>query len=157
MSLQELSEREKDLRYVLVWVDPIIAYNVDANLGKEYNNKFLLREACVLELIIGNPPYNDIYFNIVKKDKITKGFSADSEYCIQDNNNNKYLLRISSVDKYQVKLNEFSYMNELSKLGVNVCKHIEFGICGEGVYLIKSWIDGIDARDFIPTLSKKTI
>lgn len=66
---QELSERELDLQYVLEWVVPVVAYNLDKNLGKEYNNKFLLRESSVLDLIIINPPYNDIYSNIVKKDK----------------------------------------------------------------------------------------
>ena len=40
---QELSEREKNLQYVLEWVDPVIAYNVDYKLGQDYNNKFLLR------------------------------------------------------------------------------------------------------------------
>ena len=64
---QELSEREKDLQYVLEWIDPIIAYNVDYKLSQEYNNKFLLREAYVLDLIISNPTYNDIYSNIVEK------------------------------------------------------------------------------------------
>lgn len=59
------------------------------------------------------------------------------------------------MDKYLVKLNEFNYMNELSKLGVNMCKPIEFGICDEGVYSIQSWIDGADAENFIPTLPKE--
>ena len=69
---QELSARELDLQYVLEWVDPLTAYNIDCKLGQEYNNKFLLREACVLDLIINNPPYNDIYFNIEEKEKITE-------------------------------------------------------------------------------------
>ncbi|MBQ8292583.1 MAG: phosphotransferase [Bacilli bacterium] len=155
VTLQELSDREKDLQYVLEWVDPVVAYNVDTNLGKEYNNKFLLREACILNLLINNPPYNDIYSNIIKKDKINKGFSLDTKYCVYDKNNNKYLLRISSMDKYQIKLNEFNYMNELINLSVNMCKPIEFGICDEGVYSIQSWIDGVDARDYIPTLTKE--
>ena len=46
-------------------------------------------------------------------------------------------------------------MNELVKQGVSMCKPIEFGICDEGVYIVQSWIDGCDARDFIPTLSKE--
>ena len=33
-----------------------------------------------------------------------------------------------------------------------MCSPIEFGICSEGVYSIQSWIDGVNARDFIPTL-----
>ena len=152
---QELSEREKNLQYVLEWVDPVIAYNVDYTLGQDYNNKFLLREACILNLIIDNPPYYDVFSNIVKKEKITEGFSLDTKYCIKDKDDIKYLLRISLFDKYLVKLNEFNYMNELVKQGVNMCKPIEFGICDEGVYSIWSWIDGVDARDFIPTLSKE--
>lgn len=36
-----------------------------------------------------------------------------------------------------------------------MCKPIEFGMCDEGVYSIWSWIDGVDERDFIPTLSKE--
>ncbi|MBQ8293471.1 MAG: GNAT family N-acetyltransferase [Bacilli bacterium] len=51
---QELSENEKELQYVLEWVNPSIAYEVNTNLGKEYANKFLLREACVLNLLIGS-------------------------------------------------------------------------------------------------------
>lgn len=155
ISEQELSEREKDLKYVLEWGDPVMAYNVDYKLGQEYNNKFLLREACVLDLIIGNPPYYDIYSNIVEKERITEGFSLDTKYFIKDKDDIKYLLRVSSFDKYLVKLNEFNYMNELAKQGVSMCKPIEFGICDEGVYSIQSWIDGVDARDFIPALSKE--
>ena len=140
---QELSEREKDLKYVLEWVDPVIAYNVDYKLAQEYNNKFLLREACVLDLIIDNPPYYDIYCNIVEKEMIIEGFSLDTKYLIKDKDDIKYLLRVSSFDKYLVKLSEFSYMNELEKQGVNMCKPIEFGVCNEGVYSIQSWIDGV--------------
>lgn len=155
VSEQELSDREKDLQYVLEWVDPVTAYNVDYKLGQEYNNKFLLREACVLYLIINNPPYNDIYSNIVEKENITEGFSLDTKYSIKDKEGNKYLLRISSLDRYLVKLNDFKFMNELEKQDVKMCKPIEFGICDEGVYSIQSWIEGTDARDFIPTLSKE--
>ena len=152
---QELSDREKDLKYVLEWVDPKIAYNVDYKLGQDYNNKFLLREACVLDLIISNLPYYDIYSNIVEKEQITEGFSLDTKYFIKDKADNKYLLRVSALDKYLVKINEFMYMNELLKQDVNMCKLIEFGICSEGVYSIWSWIDGVPARNFIPTLSKE--
>ena len=152
---QELSDREKDLKYVLEWVNPKIAYNVDYKLGQDYNNKFLLREACVLELIIGNLPYHDIYSNIVEKEQITEGFSLDTKYFIKDKADNKYLLRVSTFEKYLVKLNEFNYMNELLKQDVNMCNPIEFGICEDGVYLIQSWIDGAPARDFISTLSKE--
>ncbi len=152
---QELSTREQDLQYVLEWVDPLVAYNVDYSLGQEYNNKFLLREACVLDLIIKNLTYGDIYSSITEKEMITEGFSKDIKYFIKDKDDNKYLLRMSSSDKYLAKLNEFGYMNELMKLGVNMCKPVEFGICNDGVYSIWQWIDGVDARCYIPKLSKE--
>ena len=155
VSEQELSDKEKDLKYILEWVDPVIAYNIDFKLGQDYNNKFLLREALILDLVINNTSYYDIYSNIVEREKINEGFSSDIKYSIKDKKGNKYLLRISSFDKYLIKLNKFNYMNELVKKGVNMCKPIEFGICDEGVYYIWSWIDGVDARDFILTLSKE--
>lgn len=37
--------------------------------------------------------------NIIYKEKINKGWSADNKYLIKDDNNNKYLLRISSIDQ----------------------------------------------------------
>lgn len=49
---QDLSDREKDLEYVLEWVNLVDAYNVDYRLSQDYHNKFLLREAVVLKLLI---------------------------------------------------------------------------------------------------------
>ena len=51
-----------------------MAYHVDYKLGQEYNNKFLLREAFVLNLIIDNPPYYDIYSNIIKSERLLMFF-----------------------------------------------------------------------------------
>ena len=44
--------------------------------------------------------------NIRTKEKVDKGWSSDLKYCITDEKNNRYLLRISSIDQYQKKLNE---------------------------------------------------
>lgn len=90
---------------------------------------------------------------IVSKEKITKGWSADIKYCITDENNNKYLLRISSIDQYDKKLNEYKYMQKCANLGISMCKPIEFGTCEEGVYSIQSWIEGVDAEEYILTIS----
>ena len=44
-------------------------------------------------------------------------------------------------------------MKKVSNLGVNMCEPIEFGTCEEGVYSIQAWIDGVDAEEYIPTLT----
>ena len=91
--------------------------------------------------------------NIIAKEKVDKGWSSDLKYCITDDQNNRYLLRISSIDQYQKKLIEFNYMKEVANLGLNICKPIEFGTCEEGVYSIQTWVDGVDAEEYIPTLT----
>lgn len=93
--------------------------------------------------------------NIVYKEKINKGWSADNKYLIKDDNNNKYLLRISSIDQYDKKLIEFDYLKKLEKIGLSMCKPIEFGTCDDGVYIILSWIEGVDAQEYILNLSNK--
>ena len=93
--------------------------------------------------------------NIVYKEKINKGWSADIKYLIKDDNNNKYLLRISSIDEYEKKLVEFDYLKKLEKIGLSMCKPIEFGTCDDGVYIILSWIEGVDAQEYILNLSNK--
>ena len=93
--------------------------------------------------------------NIVYKEKINKGWSADIKYLIKDDNNNKYLLRISSIDQYEKKLIEFDYLKKLEEIGLSMCKPIEFGTCDDGVYIILSWIEGVDAQEYILNLSNK--
>lgn len=46
-------------------------------------------------------------------------------------------------------------MKKLVELNVNMIEPIEFGICDEGVYAIHSWIEGVDAKNYIPKLSNK--
>lgn len=96
---QELSENEKELQYVLEWVNPSFAYEVNTNLGKEYDNKFLLREACVLKLLIDSS---------VKLVKPTKEYFNQLLELKQDfiNNNEPRIQGSGSVDKYD-DLNEW--------------------------------------------------
>lgn len=91
--------------------------------------------------------------NIIYKEKINKGWSTDNKYLIKDDNNNKYLLRISSIDQYEKKLVEFDYLKKLERIGLSMCKPIEFGTCDDGVYIILSWIEGVDAQEYILNLS----
>jgi len=88
------------------------------------------------------------------KTKIEKGWSGDSKYHVVDQSGKHYLLRVSSADTYDSKLSEFNMMKQMEALNIPMCLPIEIGTCDEGVYSLQSWIDGEDAEEVIPTLTK---
>ncbi len=91
---------------------------------------------------------------ITKKEPITKGWSEDTKYCITASDGTRYLLRISPLSKYETKKALFSMMEQLAALNIPMCLPIDFGICGEGVYSIHSWIYGEDLETVLPLTSK---
>lgn len=92
-------------------------------------------------------------FHLSKIDPINKGWSNDKKYCATKADETKVLLRISSVDKYEMKKNEFELMKELAAIKIPMCIPIEFGRYGEYVFSFQSWIDGKDAEEIVPLLS----
>ena len=89
------------------------------------------------------------YELIVRRTPIDKGWSGDQKYCAVTADGEKYLLRISSLDRLERKRREYEKMKEAAQLGIPMCLPVEFGICPEGVYSIQSWIDGTDAEETI--------
>jgi len=90
-----------------------------------------------------------VYQNIVSRTLIDKGWSGDQKYCAVTADGQKYLLRISSVDRLERKRREYEKMREVTQLGIPMCMPVEFGTCEEGAYSIQSWIDGEDAEEKI--------
>ena len=105
---QELSENEKEFQYVLEWVNPSIAYEVNTNLGKEYANKFLLREACVLKLLINKAVRlvkpSEEHFNQLKELK--------TDFI---NNNEPRIQGSGSIDKYYDLKEWLKSINEIEQ------------------------------------------
>lgn len=89
----------------------------------------------------------------ISKSFIDKGWSDDKKFCAIDQNDTKYLLRISPADKYEQKKQEFEYVKQIFSLGIPISEPIEFGIDEEGVYSIESYIEGIVAEDIISSFS----
>ena len=87
-----------------------------------------------------------IYQNIINKTPIDKGWSGDQKYCAITADGQKYLLRISSIDRLERKRREYEKMSEVAQIGIPMCLPVEFGICEEGAYSIQSWVDGDDGR-----------
>lgn len=82
----------------------------------------------------------------IRKELIEKGWSGDKKYCVTDDFNEKFLLRISPIEQYERKKCEYDLMCQVAALDIPMCLPIEFGVCDEGVYSIQSWIDGNDAE-----------
>ena len=88
--------------------------------------------------------------NFVSKTEIHKGWSGDRKFCAVDRDGNKYLLRISPIEKADRKKAEYAMAKEVASLGIPMCSPVDFWVCEDGVYSVYSWIDGEDARDALP-------
>ena len=95
-----------------------------------------------------------VYNTIVSRGSIDKGWSGDEKYCAVTADGQKYLLRISSVDRLERKCREYEKMCEVAQLGIPMCLPVEFGTCDEGAYSIQSWIDGTDAEEAIMSMAE---
>ena len=87
------------------------------------------------------------------REPINKGWSGDRKYRVADESGVRYLLRVSDISQLETKQAEFNMMKQVATLDVPMCLPLEFGVCEEGVFSLQSWIDGVDAEDFIPDLS----
>ena len=92
---------------------------------------------------------------VVSCEEIHKGWSGDRKYRITDETGTAYLLRVSPKEQEEKKRNQFYRMKQAAKLGIPMCLPVEFGQNEDSVYSIQSWISGVDAEEFIPTLPKK--
>ena len=93
------------------------------------------------------------YDKFIKIESINKGWSEDKKYCVTTIDGTKYLLRISTISRYETRKAMFEMMKKIDSLGVPLCKPVEFGTCKDGVYSLQSWIDGEDLEVFMPKLS----
>ena len=93
--------------------------------------------------------------NFISKIAINKGWSDDKKYCVTDQKQQKYFLRVSDKEKLDSKKFEFDMMEKVASLGVPMCKPISIELCDDGVHSLHEWIDGKDARETILTVSKE--
>ena len=96
-----------------------------------------------------------VYEEIVSRKPVEKGWSGDKKYCATTKDGKKYLLRITSQERAHRFHLCYLRMQEVASLGIPMCLPVEFGECDEGTYAIHSWINGVDAEEYIPTLSKE--
>ena len=97
-----------------------------------------------------------VFQNINSRTLIEKGWSGDQKYCAITADGQKYLLRITTIDRLERKRREYEKMSEVAQLGISMCMPVEFGTCDEGAYSIQSWIDGVDAEETIMAMDTDT-
>ena len=94
----------------------------------------------------------NIYRKITSRVPIDKGWSGDHKYCVTTADGQTYLLRISPIERLDRKHREYLMMQKVAQLNIPICQPLEFGTCEEGVYSVHSWIDGVDAEEFLMSL-----
>ncbi|MFM1538302.1 aminoglycoside phosphotransferase family protein [Helcococcus bovis] len=92
---------------------------------------------------------------IINKKLIDKGWSYDEKYEVTSEDSIKYLLRVSSIENLEDKIEEFNCMKKIEETGINMCKPIEISKDENFVYTIISWIDGVDAEEKMAKLSNE--
>ncbi|MCM3078009.1 aminoglycoside phosphotransferase family protein [Brevibacillus invocatus] len=99
------------------------------------------------------PGSND--WDVVKE--IKKGWSTDKKYFVQTRNRDQWLLRVSDISLFESKKSEFETVKQINGKNILMSRPIAFGICnnGQSVYALYTWIDGEDAGDVLPALTKK--
>ena len=90
--------------------------------------------------------------DFISREPVLKGWSGDKKYCVTDKDGVQYLLRISPKAQYEKREALYHVMKEAEALGVPMCRPVDFGLCGDGVYSLHTWIDGEDAEAVIPML-----
>jgi len=83
---------------------------------------------------------------------IEKGWSEDKKFCVTNTDGEKYLLRITPIERYENRKALFDMLEQVAALGIPMCQPIEFGTCPDGVYSLQSWIDGEDLETILPLL-----
>ena len=89
-----------------------------------------------------------------KQEEIHKGWSEDKKYCVTDEDGNRFLLRVSPAEQFERKKAEFALMQQVAARKVPMCKPLDFGTCGEGVYSLQSWVDGVDLESVLSGFSE---
>ncbi len=82
--------------------------------------------------------------NWISIDKISEGFSSDIKYRVIDKDNQVFLLRICSIEKYEKIKMQFKLLSKLKNM--NTPKPISFGLTNNNkVYILLTWVNGVDA------------
>ncbi len=93
--------------------------------------------------------------NYTKYEKIEKGWSGDQKFCVTDGAGERYLLRVSPIERRERVQKTYAWMKTVAELGILMCRPIAYGTTEQEVYVLHSWVNGRDAEEVLPTLSEE--
>lgn len=88
----------------------------------------------------------------VSLEPIEKGWSEDKKFCAVKGDGEKLLLRVSPRERYDKRKALYEMLRKASILDIPMCRPVDFGTCEGGVYMLHTWIDGVDAEEIIHSL-----
>jgi aminoglycoside phosphotransferase (APT) family kinase protein len=84
---------------------------------------------------------------------VNKGWSRDKKFHIITDEGDHLLLRMSDQATYSFKKKEYEIINKVSELDFHMSRPLDFGLCHEGVYMLLTWVEGVDLEMILPSLS----
>ena len=98
-----------------------------------------------------------VKYNIINVEPLTKGWSSDKKYILTDKDGFKYILRVSKIDLYDKRYNQYHLLKSLESLNLYYPKAIDFGYLDEEyIYLLLSYLEGEPAEDLINKYNEST-
>lgn len=90
-------------------------------------------------------------------EKINRGWSDDVKYYIETYHNQKLLLRVSNIEKYEAKKKEYEVIRRYAELGFIMSQPLSFGVCNRNqyTYMLLTWIEGEDLELALPKLDSE--
>ena len=93
----------------------------------------------------------------VRIEPITKGWSTDIKYYIEDKWGSKFVLRLSDIKEMPAKEVEYKQMKNLVGMGIPMSNPLDFGECDNGkkAFQLLTWVEGEDAEIALPQLREE--
>ena len=91
---------------------------------------------------------------IINFEPIAKGYSENKKYCATTSDGMKYLLRILPIMQYESCKFLYAMMKQAAAFEIPMCLPLELGVCESGVYLIQSWVNGLELGDILQKWTK---
>ncbi len=91
-------------------------------------------------------------FHFVKLESFKKGWSDDQKYIVTTRDD-KYLLRLSSIDRIKDIQLQINLVEQCMELGLPVQQLVSHGEYHNHYYLLYQWIEGHEAKEILPTLT----
>jgi aminoglycoside phosphotransferase (APT) family kinase protein len=107
-----------------------------------------------METVIQQIPSLSEYTDIKE---LHKGFSDERKFVVSLQNGKQLLLRITGMEKYEAKKEEFGVLQNLKQYNVKYSEPLEFGVIEDAdvCYMLLHFLEGEDAEQLLPAYTEE--